>query len=160
MKKYICISATLLVMIIPLSMSLKGIHSKMKEDNMSGAFVDEDMEQRRMSSPAISQQPIVVSMIQLIANPTAYSGKSVRIIGFVRIELEGTAVYMHQEDYKVAISKNALWLAIDRANRQSYMNGDQKYVLIEGTFDAENKGHRGAFSGTVKDISRFQIWAG
>ncbi len=39
-------------------------------------------------------------------------GIKVRVIGFVRIDFEGNAVYLHEEDDKYAISDNALWLSL------------------------------------------------
>jgi hypothetical protein len=53
-----------------------------------------------------------VSIVQLIANPERYDGKRVQFIGFLRIEFEGTAVYLHREDYEWGIGKNALWINI------------------------------------------------
>ena len=35
---------------------------------------------------------------------------------------------------------------------------DGRYVLIEGIFDAERKGHKSAFSGSIRNIRRFQLW--
>lgn len=61
---------------------------------------------------ASSQQQIDVSIMQLIANSDAYHGKYVRLIGFVKLEFEGNAIYLHQDDYKFGISKNGLWLDI------------------------------------------------
>jgi hypothetical protein len=51
------------------------------------------------------QQPVSVSIVQLIANPKAYHAKFVRVVGFVSVRFEGTAVYLHEEDYKRGISK-------------------------------------------------------
>jgi hypothetical protein len=35
---------------------------------------------------------------------------------------------------------------------------DQKYVLVEGTFDAKMKGHMGLWSGSIQKITRCQVW--
>jgi hypothetical protein len=109
-----------------------------------------------MNASTNAEQPITASIVQLIANPKEYDGKFVRVIGFASVEFEGTAVYLHQDDYKYDIPKNGLWLAIDAEGQKQF---DGKYVLIEGTFDAEHKGHRGLFSGTIKDIKRLQVWS-
>lgn len=104
------------------------------------------------------QQPISVSIVQVIANPKAYHGKFVRVIGFVSVRFEGTAVYLHEEDYKRSISKNGLWLDLnDGKPKREDMEFHEKYVLIEGTFDANMKGHRGAYSGAIKNIKRMEI---
>jgi hypothetical protein len=97
-----------------------------------------------------------VSLVQLIANPKNYDGKFVRVIGFVRLEEEGTAVYLNQEDDKHSLTRNGLWL--DITDEKSPTDFDRKYVLIEGTFNAKWKGHRGAWSGSVQQIKRFQVW--
>jgi len=44
--------------------------------------------------------PEDVSLIQLIANPQAYDGKTVRITGFLHLEFEGNAIYLHNEDFR------------------------------------------------------------
>jgi hypothetical protein len=46
-----------------------------------------------------------VSLIQLIANPESYDGKKVRIIGFLRLEFEGDALYLHQVDFEMRLMK-------------------------------------------------------
>ena len=97
------------------------------------------------------QRPTDVSMVQLIANPKEYHGKFVRVIGFASVAFEGTAVYLHQDDYKYDIPKNGLWLVIDFQQQKKF---DGRYVLVEGTFDAEHYGHHRLFSGTIKDVKR------
>jgi hypothetical protein len=108
-----------------------------------------------MNASPNAQQPTRVSLVQLIANPQEYDGKFVRVIGFVSVEFEGTAVYLHQEDYKYEITQNALWLELDSQRNKKF---DQRYVLIEGTFDASHGGHKGLFNGSIKDIKRLQLW--
>lgn len=102
-----------------------------------------------------AEQITDASIVALIANPDRYDGKLVRIIGFLRIEFEGNAIYLHQSDYEHAISKNGLWAEIDMARKEL----DQKYVLVEGTFDAGNHGHMGMFSGAITNIRRAQVWS-
>ncbi len=34
-----------------------------------------------------------------------------------------------------------------------------KYCLVEGIFDAKQHGHLGVFSGTIKNINRFDMWS-
>ena len=108
-----------------------------------------------MNAETNAQQPMRVSLVQLIANPKEYDGKFVRVIGFVSVEFEGTAVYLHQEDYKYDITENALWLDMDFQRNKKF---HQRYALIEGTFDANHGGHKRLFSGSIKDIKRLEIW--
>jgi hypothetical protein len=105
------------------------------------------------------EKTISVSIIQLISNPEQFDGKRVRLIGFVRLELEGDAIYLHREDYNNRLTKNGLWINItkdfDGKGNHKY---DQKYVLVEGTFSANNQGHMGLFSGAIENIERFEVW--
>ena len=110
------------------------------------------------SSP---QQALSVSLLQLIATPAAFDGKYVRVIGFVCIEHEGTAIYLHREDSEHMLTNNGLWLA---GVAETAVEGSKeaevkdRYALIEGRFTAKNKGHRGLWSDAIEDITRMQAW--
>jgi hypothetical protein len=108
--------------------------------------------------PVIAAEPLDVSLIQLIASPKDYDGKVVRVIGFVRLEFEGNAIYLHQDDYKHGITKNGLWIDVTDDMRKKQAEIDQKYVLIEGTFIAKFTGHMGLWNGSIQKISRCEIW--
>ncbi len=100
-----------------------------------------------------------VSLIQLIANPEAWDGKKVRLTGFLRLEFEGDAVYLHREDYEYSIMRNALWINLPRdmvPNQRGAVN--MHYVLCEAVFDAGRHGHMGLFSGALSQVSRIQLW--
>ena len=100
-----------------------------------------------------AQQPQAVSIVQLIANPAAYDGKVVQVFGFVRFEFEGSAVYLHQDDYRHSLYKNGLWLSMKEQKEL-----DQNYALIEGVFNARNRGHLGLWSGSIEKVSRSLLW--
>jgi hypothetical protein len=108
--------------------------------------------------PLVAAEPLDVSLVQLIANPKDYDGKIVRVIGFVRLDFEGKAIYLHQEDYRHSISKNGLWIDVTDDILKKKAEFDQKYVLLEGTFNAKDTGHLGLWSGSIQKISRFQVW--
>jgi hypothetical protein len=100
-----------------------------------------------------------VSIVQLIANPERYDGKRIQLIGFVRIEFEGTAVYLHREDYERGIEKNALWINIPTGMSKAQSDAvNGQYVICLGTFDAAHHGHMGLFSGEIKSVERIQLW--
>lgn len=104
------------------------------------------------------QRPLSVSMLQLIATPDAFDRKYLRVQGFVRIEHEGTAIYLHREDAEHMLTKNGLWLAAGDSAPEVSKEAQVKdrYALIEGRFAATKKGHRGLWSGTIEDISRME----
>lgn len=103
---------------------------------------------------AVAAEPQPVSLIQLIANPKTYDGARVRVIGFLRMQFEGNALYLHEDDFKHSIHKNGLW--VDASSIKPGLN--QKYVLMEGTFDAKMTGHMGLWSGSLQQITRCEAW--
>ena len=101
-----------------------------------------------------------VSMIQLISNPQAYDNKRVRITGFLHLEFEGNSIYLHSEDFRYALTKNALWIDVpkDMTQAQTKIVNDQ-YVICTGTFVASRRGHMGMNSGEIADVTRLQVWS-
>jgi hypothetical protein len=102
----------------------------------------------------MTAEPTGVSLVQLIANPKTYDGIQVRVIGFLRIQFEGNAFYLHQDDFKDGIAKNGLWVDVSDQMLGSRAQLDRKYVLIEGTFDTKMTGHMGLWSGSIQRITR------
>jgi len=102
-------------------------------------------------------QPIDASLISLIASPKDFDGKQVRVVGFLRLEFEGNAIYLHKEDYIRGIAKNGLWVELDSASKKAAGPRDQ-YVLIEGTFSMKDQGHMGLWSGSIHKITRIDPW--
>lgn len=99
-----------------------------------------------------------VSLISLIANPEKYYGQKIRAIGYLHLEFEGNGLYLHKEDYDHGIDKNALWVDIDtRAKIQGLKRYSNHYVLIEGTFDGNSKGHMAMNSGSISNITRVEL---
>ena len=101
-----------------------------------------------------------VSLIQLIAQPEKFDRKPVRFIGFLRIEFEGTAVYLHREDFDHGISRNGVWIDIpsDMTDRQR-RDVNMRYVICAGVFSAANRGHMGMFSGAITNVRRIEFWS-
>jgi hypothetical protein len=111
-------------------------------------------------APPDPGQPVAVSLIRLIANPEAFDGKRVRVIGYVRIEHEGHAIYLHREDYMKGLGKNGLWLSTNDSAPEGSREGavNNRYALIEGRFSAKMTGHRGGWSGSIREITRMEPW--
>jgi hypothetical protein len=100
-----------------------------------------------------------VSVIQLIAQPEKFDGKRVRFIGFLRLEFEGNAIFLHREDFDLGISSNGLWVNVpsDMTKRQQD-DVNMRYVICVGVFRAGMHGHMGMFSGAISDVRRLQLW--
>jgi hypothetical protein len=98
-----------------------------------------------------------VSLVELIASPATYDGLRVRVIGWLNLEFEGNAIYLHRDDHAYGLTSNGLWVQLGAGlPPEPGCNGG--YALIEGRFDARNPGHLGLWSGAIVDIDRCMPW--
>jgi hypothetical protein len=98
-----------------------------------------------------------VSLMELIAQPERFDGKPVRVIGYVHFEFDGNGLYLHREDYEHAISRNGVWLEPDESTIGAATPND-RYVIVEGTFRARDRGHLGMWSGALTQVTRLEAW--
>jgi hypothetical protein len=94
-----------------------------------------------------------VSIVQLIATPEKYDHKVVLVMGFLRLEFEGDAIYLHEDDYRHGIRKNGLMVVRNAKIDAMADKLNLQYVVIEGTFDAHDHGNMGLNSGTITNIT-------
>jgi hypothetical protein len=101
-----------------------------------------------------------VSIVQLIAQPEKFEGKRVRFIGFLRIEFEGNAIYLHREDFDHDITRNGVWVDIPTdMTKQQQHEVNMRYVICVGVFTAKWHGHMGMFSGEIRNVRRVEFWS-
>lgn len=143
----------------PVSAGLKPLlsssHAEIREQ---AALTIEAVESFSQGGP-VGSDVSDVSLIELIANPLRYDGKRIQVIGFLRLEFEGDALYLHREDFENAISQNAIWF--DRPRDLSKKQAEAvntKYAICGGIFKAHAHGHMGLFSGTLTGITRVEPW--
>jgi len=100
------------------------------------------------------------SLISIIANPEKYNNKRVQVIGYLNLDFEGNAIYLHKEDYLKHISQNGLWVEFSKnlVKKVNLKLLNNNYVILLGTFRAEKFGHLGLFGGTIEDIVRIGKW--
>ena len=108
---------------------------------------------------AMGQGSALVSLIQLIANPNAFDGQRVILYGYAILEFEHNAIYLTEPDAKRATTPNGLWLDLPMGSSiyQNRATFHGRYVLIEGAFNARRRGHGSLFSGTIENITRFEV---
>ena len=101
-----------------------------------------------------------ISLIRLIATPEKYDGKQVQVRGYLNLEFEGNAIYLHKEDYSKALTDNGFWVNFSKgiAEKKNLKDYNKQYVIIVGTFDMKSLGHMGLFGGTIKNITRLDLW--
>jgi len=109
------------------------------------------------SFQASPTKPLNVGMVALLADPQKYEGKVVQTIGFLCVEYEGDALYLHKEDYEYIDDKNAFSLRLSDAQRKQFKAMSLKYVIIEGTVYA-NGPERWDYAGAIGNIRRLDIW--
>ena len=108
---------------------------------------------------SIELSPIVsVSIVQLIADPTRWHGRPVRVQGYLNLQFEGNGLYLHKEDWKHGLTRNAIWVETLDSECLTWAKLNRKYVLLEGTFDAYRNGHMGAFGGELGKVTRCEPW--
>jgi|SRR5208283_3950483 len=111
-----------------------------------------------LAVPLKAQQPTDATLVQLIANPDKFDGKLIRVIGFLRLEFEGNVLYLHREDYENAILGDGIWVDVTPAIMKQSATLNMNYVLLEGVFSSGERGHRGMWRGTIKQIRYAQLW--
>ena len=109
-----------------------------------------------------SDDPINVSLINLISSPNDFHGKKIRVIGVSVIEFEGDSLYFSQESVLNGVTKNAVWITpnyeVLATTEDKLAENNGAYALVEGVFNKDNYGHMGLFSGAIDNITRFQSW--
>lgn len=108
--------------------------------------------------PSNDTKPIGVGMVALLATPQKYEGKIVRTIGFMCVEFENDALYLHEEDYRHGLHKNSFALRLSESQRKEFKELSLKYVLIEGTVYANAPEQTDLWSGAIGNITRLEVW--
>ena len=100
--------------------------------------------------------PIDLSLINLIATPERFHGKYVRVEGIGNLAFEGNALYFSKDDYEYHHSKNAVWLNVKSDFYPENVQYNGKVVRVEGQFDMNDDGHFDLFSGSLKNITLYE----
>ena len=103
----------------------------------------------------MGNEPLYVSLVALIANPARYQGLRVRVVGYVIAKMETSGILLSEGDFTHGITKNGVWLDM---NGTEFTAIDERYALVEGTFDETSKGHLGMWSGTIGEVTFHQPW--
>ncbi len=93
-----------------------------------------------------------VSLIQLIATPKAYHEKMVTVAGVLSLRFEDRALYFSEADHSRSLAMNSIWLDLEPEQSEIYQSLEGQYVVIEGRFDAENRGHLNLWSGSIGEV--------
>jgi hypothetical protein len=82
-----------------------------------------------------------VSIVQVLANPDEFDGKAVRLVGYLQLEFETYALWLHREDRMHALLPNRIDLeASASADKVEQVN--ERYALLEGTLSSSTREQR------------------
>lgn len=93
-----------------------------------------------------------ISLIKLLANPELYDQQVVRVQGFLELEFEGTALYLHREDWEHMLTRKALWLDVPHEIWERKYEFTERYVQVAGVFRSDCRGHMDLFGGAITRI--------
>jgi len=105
-----------------------------------------------------ASEPQDISLIQLIATPELFNGREIRVIGFLHLEFEGDALYLHREDFEHSITQNSIAIELSQPQDRVWRKLGDQYAIIEGKFSSISKGHLGARPGSLQEITRLGGW--
>jgi len=138
------------------SWTVKTIGIKPEQNVDSGCLKDDNL---HLKEGVISSGDFNVSIVRLIATPERYHERKVQVTGYMNLEFEGDAIYLHKEDYEKGLNKNGFWVTFsDKLDRKEIDKLNKGYVLIEGTFNKDRHGHMGLFGGEIYKITRIIKW--
>ena len=96
--------------------------------------------------PALPPRALA-SVGRLLEQPEAFDGRSIEVVGFASSTFESTALFISEEAYRNALTKDAIWLT-----RGPDPKVHQTYIRVRGQFDAKDRGRMGMFSGALAKI--------
>jgi hypothetical protein len=112
-----------------------------------------------LSLGAFSAFALEASLLRILIDPNHYHRESVRVTGYLHLEKDEQALYLNEDDCKHAVYANSIWVDATDAMRDKREQLNGRYVVLDGIFDAEDRGEMGAHSGTLKQIKRFDVWS-
>ena len=98
--------------------------------------------------------PEEVSLIRLIANPREYDGRYIRVYGYLHMEFERDALFIHREDCEQWLEPNSVDIGISKGAMSKKMRGlSDRYVFLEGKFYYR----KGDEKGTLWRVTRTEL---
>jgi hypothetical protein len=91
------------------------------------------------------------SLITLIAQPGSNKAQKVQVAGFLVLAFEGNALYLHEEDYKEGLTRNAVRISLSPEQTQQYKGLSGNYVWVEASF-LKRPNSEDILSGSLYDI--------
>jgi hypothetical protein len=94
-----------------------------------------------------------ISIVTLLAEPVSKSPQRVQVAGFLVLEFEGQALYLHREDYQQQLMRNAIRIALTPEQEKQYKDLSGSYVLVEASF-RKARNSEDIFTGSLFNVRR------
>lgn len=102
------------------------------------------------------EQPVRVSLPDLLADKSRFKDKLVRISGFVVVARENHSLFVNEDqaDTLTGDPKTGVWLRLDSAQHEKYRRFSGKYGQVTGRFRTSDcEGHMCAFGGSLEQVT-------
>lgn len=98
-----------------------------------------------------------VSIISLIANPSKYDGKYIRIQGVAYFDsgVYINGLFLSRDDKQSANGQNAIFIRFAQEIKKADGLND-KFVFVQGVFRSRDHGHLDSFAGSLIDVDRVE----
>ena len=103
-----------------------------------------------------SPQDQSVSIVHVLSKPEDFDGQTIRVVGYLQLEFETYALWLHREDRVHWLLPNRIDLEAS-ACAEKAESVNESYVLLEGTFVILNKGTNRERH-LLQNVSRCQFW--
>lgn len=104
-----------------------------------------------------ADDPVEVSMVHLLANPTEFHGKLIQVEGYLHVKFEDECLYLSKEDADFLNGKHGVWISYGDQLRKrpdkQLVYFDCKRVSVIGIFDKDMTGHFEAAGGGLKNVT-------
>lgn len=97
-----------------------------------------------------------VSVSDILKNPDAYAGKSVRLHGFLILEFEGNGLWQDEKAFRGELYEQSLWIdssGLSEAQKEAVTG---RLAYLSGTFNPANHGHLGMRPGAVEQVTAIE----
>ncbi len=112
-------------------------------------------EKQKTSTDTLRPEDTDIPLVRLLACPEKYEKRPVMVEGFIVLGFEVTALYMTEEHYKHALTKNALSLV--NLDMKKYDGISHSYVRVTGKFMTGPNGIPPVlYAGEIYDIQEIE----